>query len=142
MIYSQDDRVFMRSFATRGQAGGLSPGSARALQILQSHNFDLVIVETAGTGQEALPFAQGVMKSVLVMSRDYGSRLQLQKIAMLNAADIVVVNKADLPGSKTAVAEIEQRVARNRRAQSVIPTVAKQHADTGVDRLFAALELA
>jgi methylmalonyl-CoA mutase cobalamin-binding domain/chain len=136
MIYSQNDRVFMRSMGTRGKAGGLARATERALRVLQLGNFDLIIVETAGIGQEALPFRQMGMKTVLVMSPDYGSRLQLQKIAMLDAADIVVVNKADLPGAKTAAAEIEERLARNGRGQSLVSTRATRHADAGVDRLF------
>jgi methylmalonyl-CoA mutase cobalamin-binding domain/chain len=137
MIYSQDNRVFMRSLATRSQAGGLSPATARCLQILKRAGFDLVIVETVGIGQEAMPFGQSLVdRSVLVMSPDYGSRLQLQKIAMLDLADLVVVNKFDLPGAKTAAAEIEQRLARNHRGQLLLSTVAKRHGDPGVDELF------
>jgi methylmalonyl-CoA mutase cobalamin-binding domain/chain len=137
MNYSQDDRVFMRSLSTRGQAGGLSLATARCLEILRSGGFDLVIVETVGVGQEALPFVGKLVdKTVFVMSPDYGSRLQLQKIAMLDVTDVVVVNKSDLPGAKTAAAEIEQRLARNQRGQSLISTVAKRHGDAGVDRLF------
>jgi len=58
---------------------------------------------------------------------------------MIDAADIVVVNKGDLAGAATAVAEIEQRLATNRRSQRVIATVAKRHRDPGVDELFAVL---
>jgi methylmalonyl-CoA mutase len=137
MIYSQDDRVFMRSLATRGRAGGLSPESARWLRAMKSGGFDVVFVETVGIGQEALPFRRGLVdRSIFVTGPDYGSRLQLQKIAMLDAADIVVVNKGDLAGAATAVSEIEQRLAVNRRGQQVIATVAKRHRDPGVDRLF------
>jgi methylmalonyl-CoA mutase len=136
MIYSQDDRVFMRSMGTRGQAGGLARATEKALEFLQVSGFDLIIVETAGIGQEALPFRRLGMKSMLVMSPDYGSRLQLQKIAMLDAADIVVVNKSDLPGAKTAAAEIQERLARNGRGQLLISTRATRHGDPGVDRLF------
>ncbi len=97
MIYSQNDRVFMRSMATRGQSGGLSPSTGRCLALLAgSGAFELVIVETVGTGQEALPFSSKLVdKKILVMNPDYGSRLQLQKIAMLDVADLVVVNKSD-----------------------------------------------
>jgi methylmalonyl-CoA mutase len=137
MIYSQDDRVFMRSLATRGHAGGLSPETTRWLRAMKSGGFDVVFVETVGIGQEALPFHRGLVdKSIFVMGSDYGSRLQLQKIVMLDAADIVVVNKGDLAGAATAVSEIEQRLAANRRGQRVITTVAKRHRDSGVDRLF------
>ncbi|HYR57745.1 MAG TPA: cobalamin-dependent protein [Chthoniobacteraceae bacterium] len=137
MIYSQDDRVFMRSLATRGRAGGLSPETGRWLRAMKRGGFDAVFVETVGIGQEALPFDKHLVdRSIFVTSPDYGSRLQLQKIVMFDAADIVVVNKGDLAGTATAVAEIGQRLDANRRGQRVIATVAKRHRDTGVDRLF------
>src|SRR5712671_6188455 len=138
MINSQDDRVFMRSMATRGQAGGLSPATHDCLALLAQSNFDYVVIETVGTGQEAMPFQKnGIVDStVLVMNPDYGSRLQLQKIVMLDLADIVVVNKSDLQRARTAHTEIEQRLEQNRRAQRLIDTVAKRHRDSGVDKLF------
>ncbi|HJY54229.1 MAG TPA: cobalamin-dependent protein [Candidatus Udaeobacter sp.] len=138
MINSQDDRVFMRSMATRGQAGGLSPATHDSLALLARSNFDHVIIETVGTGQEAMPFQKnGIVDStVLVMNPDYGSRLQLQKIVMLDLADIVVVNKSDLQRARTAHTEIEQRLGQNRRHQQLVDTVAKRHRDSGVDRLF------
>jgi methylmalonyl-CoA mutase cobalamin-binding domain/chain len=138
MINSQDDRVFMRSMATRGQAGGLSPATHECLALLAQSNFDYVIIETVGTGQEAMPFQKNgiVDLTVLVMNPDYGSRLQLQKIVMLDLADIVVVNKSDLQRARTAHSEIEQRLEQNRRDQRLIDTVAKRHRDPGVDRLF------
>ncbi len=86
MINSQDDRVFMRSMATRGQAGGLSPCYEGCLRELINAGFDYVIIETVGTGQEAMPFQKNgvVDQTVLVMNPDYGARLQLQKIVMLD----------------------------------------------------------
>jgi methylmalonyl-CoA mutase cobalamin-binding domain/chain len=138
MINSQNDRVFMRSMATRGQAGGLSPATHECLALLARSGFDYVIIETVGTGQEAMPFQKNgiVDLSVLVMNPDYGSRLQLQKIVMLDLADIVVVNKSDLQRARTAHTEIEQRLDQNRRDQRLIDTVAKRHRDPGVDELF------
>jgi len=138
MINSQDDRVFMRSMATRGQAGGLSPATQDCLALLAQSNFDYVIIETVGTGQEAMPFQKnGIVDSTaLVMNPDYGSRLQLQKIVMLDLADIVVVNKSDLQRARTAHTEIEQRLEQNRRDQQLVDTVAKRHRDSGVDQLF------
>src|SRR5205085_10070551 len=138
MINSQNDRVFMRSMATRGQAGGLSPATHDCLALLARSGFDYVIIETVGTGQEAMPFQKNgiVDQTVLVMNPDYGSRLQLQKIVMLDLADIVVVNKSDLQRAKTAHTEIEQRLEQNRRKQKLVDTVAKRHRDAGVDRLF------
>jgi methylmalonyl-CoA mutase cobalamin-binding domain/chain len=138
MINSQNDRVFMRSMATRGQAGGLSPATSDCLALLAGSGFDYVIIETVGTGQEAMPFQKNgiVDQTVLVMNPDYGSRLQLQKIVMLDLADIVVVNKSDLQRARTAHTEIEQRLEQNRRNQQLIDTVAKRHRDPGVDELF------
>jgi methylmalonyl-CoA mutase len=138
MINSQNDRVFMRSMATRGQAGGLSPATHDCLALLAGSGFDYVIIETVGTGQEAMPFQKNgiVDQTVLVMNPDYGSRLQLQKIVMLDLADIVVVNKSDLQRARTAHTEIEQRLEQNRRNQQLIDTVAKRHRDPGVDELF------
>jgi methylmalonyl-CoA mutase cobalamin-binding domain/chain len=138
MINSQNDRVFMRSMATRGQAGGLSPATHDCLALLARSRFDYVIIETVGTGQEAMPFQKNgiVDQTVLVMNPDYGSRLQLQKIVMLDLADIVVVNKSDLQRARTAHTEIEQRLEQNRRNQRLIDTVAKRHRDPGVDELF------
>jgi methylmalonyl-CoA mutase len=136
MINSQHDRVFMRSMATRGQAGGLSPATEDCLRLLAQQEFDYVIIETVGTGQEAMPFQNKLVdQTVLVMNPDYGARLQLQKIVMLDLADIVVVNKSDLERAKTAVNEIEQRLEQNRREQKLISTVAKRHRDRGVDEL-------
>jgi methylmalonyl-CoA mutase cobalamin-binding domain/chain len=138
MINSQNERVFMRSMATRGQAGGLSPATHDCLALLAQSSFDYVIIETVGTGQEAMPFQNnGIIDlTVLVMNPDYGSRLQLQKIVMLDLADIVVVNKSDLQRARTAHTEIEQRLEQNRHNQRLIDTVAKRHRDAGVDRLF------
>jgi methylmalonyl-CoA mutase len=137
MINSQDDRVFMRSMATRGQAGGLSPATENCLASLAYGGFDYVIIETVGTGQEAMPFRNHLVdQTVLVMNPDYGARLQLQKIVMLDVADIVVVNKTDLERAKAALSEIEQRLAQNKRGQEMVATVAKRHRDSGVDELF------
>ena len=141
MIYSQDDRVFMRSLATRGRAGGLSPATEPCLDLLRRCGFDRVLVETVGIGQEAMPFGRELVdKTILVMSPDYGSRLQLQKIVMLDVADIIALNKSDLAAAKTAAAEIEQRLTLNDRGQNLVCTVAKRHGDAGVDALFQRLK--
>ncbi len=137
MINSQNDRVFMRSMATRGQAGGLSPATEGCLALLAHSGFDYVIIETVGTGQEAMPFRKNgiVDLMVLVMNPDYGSRLQLQKIVMLDLADVVVVNKTDLsePAPRTPRSNsVSSKIA----GPSMVDTVAKRHRDPGVDRLF------
>ncbi len=147
MIYAQDDRVFMRSLASRGLAGGLAEASTRCLEVLKRARteagkpaFDLILIETVGIGQEAMPFHRPMVDQiVLVMGPDYGSRLQLQKIMMLEAADVIVINKADRPGAATARAELEYQLSLNRKGQSLIATVAKRHRDQGVDALYRLL---
>jgi len=137
MVYAQHDRVFMRSAATRGHSGGLSKSTRGWLQTFRASGFDLVLVESAGIGQEDSPFARGLVDmQILVLSPDYGGRLQLQKIAMLDSADVIVINKSDRPGSRTALAEVGQRLELNARGQKLIATVAKRHRDSGVDKLF------
>src|SRR5437667_10643793 len=137
MINSQDDRVFMRSMATRGQAGGLSPATESCLALLARSGFDYVIIETVGTGQEALPFRNKLVdQTILVMNPDYGARLQLQKIVMLDVADVVVVNKTDLERAKAALAEIEYRLTQNKRKQENVDTGANRQREPGVDEIL------
>ena len=110
------------------------------VDILKTANFEMIFVESAGIGQEDLPFSRGLVdKQILVMSPEYGSRLQLQKIVMLETADVVVVNKKDLPGARTALSELEHRLTFNRKSQKLLATSAKVHLDSGVDELFALL---
>jgi methylmalonyl-CoA mutase len=140
MIHSQHDRVFMRSMGTRGHMGGLAAATGRCLDELRRAGFDMVLVETVGVGQEALPFRDGCFdRTVLVMNPDYGAPLQLRKVAMLDTADIVVVNKSDHPRAKAALAEIGLRLEANRRGQKLVSTEARRHRDPGVDALFEIL---
>lgn len=148
MIYSQDDRVFMRSLGSRGQAGGLSPATPRCLDVMRrAHEFtaappfDWLFAETVGTGQEAMPFRPGMVdRTVLVMSPEYGSSLQLQKIAMIERADVVAVNKSDLPRARTAQSEVGRRLEQGGGGTALVGTVAKRHGDPGVDRLLELLQ--
>lgn len=142
MVYAQDNRVFLRSMATRGRQGGLSPATEPALTWLASAEagFDRVIVETVGIGQEALPFSgKQIDHRVLVMSPDYGAALQLQKIVMLEAADVVVVNKQDRPGGSVALEEIRRHLNAVAPDKPLIPAIASRHGDEGVARLLESL---
>lgn len=145
-IYAQDDRVFFRSLATRGSLTGMSLFAPAAIDILRSNGqFDLILVESIGIGQESDPFrifAHGgrlVDTSLLVLAPYYGGRIQLQKIGLLNGVDFVAINKCDHPMAHTARMEIGARLESNGRGQHLFSTVAAQHFDTGVDELFAAL---
>ncbi len=145
-IYAQDDRVFFRSLATRGSLSGVSAAAPAAIEILQkSGEFDLILVESVGVGQESDPFGIFAKKRRLVdavlfvLAPHYGGRIQLQKIALLNGADLVALNKCDHPMAHTAKAEIQARLDQNGKAQILYPTTAAQHSDPGVDALFGAI---
>ncbi|MDI1335391.1 MAG: cobalamin-dependent protein [Lacunisphaera sp.] len=145
-IYAQDDRVFFRSLATRGNLTGLSAAAPAAIDILkQSGEFDLIFVESVGVGQESDPFrifGKGrklVDATLFVLAPYYGGLIQLQKIALLNGADLVALNKCDHPMAHTAKAEIQARLDQNHREQKLHPTTAAKHFDPGVDALFTAI---
>jgi methylmalonyl-CoA mutase cobalamin-binding domain/chain len=145
-IYSQDDRVFFRSLATRGNLTGLSATAPAAIDILKkSGEFDLILVESVGVGQESDPFhiyGKGpklVDATLFVLAPHYGGRIQLQKIALLNGADLVALNKCDHPMAHTAKAEIQARLDQNGKEQKLHPTTAAKHFDPGVDTLFEAI---
>lgn len=143
MIYSQHDQVFLRSIATRGEQGGLSPATEQCLQWMASEEagFDLVLVETVGTGQEALPFASEMIDTkILVLHPEYGAQLQLQKILMLEVADIVVLNKTDWAGAARAVEEIKRQVNLPGGTQApVFSTNASQYNNAGIAELRQAI---
>lgn len=145
-IYAQDDRVFFRSLATRGNLAGLSAAAPGAISVLRaSGEFDLMFVESVGIGQESDPFhtlgggPPLVDATLFVLAPHYGGRVQLQKIALLNGADWVALNKCDDPQASTAKAEILSRLRANRPEPVLHETIASQHFDSGGDRLFAAI---
>ncbi len=145
-IYSQDDRVFFRSLATRGSLTGLSASAPAAIDTLRrSGEFELIFVESVGVGQESDPFGifgrgPRLVDAVLfVLPPHYGGRIQLQKIALLNGADLVALNKCDDPRAVAAKAELASRLHANARLTPLYPTVAAQHHDPGVDALYDAI---
>lgn len=146
-IYAQDDRVFFRSMATRGSLTGIAAAAPAAIDLLRrSGAFDLILVESVGVGQESDPFgvfSRGrrplVDATLFVLAPHYGGRIQLQKIALLNGADFVALNKCDQPMAHTARAEIQARLDRNGRGQVLHATTAARHFDPGVSALFAAI---
>jgi methylmalonyl-CoA mutase len=146
MIYTQHDRVFMRSIATRGSLTGLGDAAPAAIEILRaSGEFEMIFVESVGIGQESDPFrlfGRGprlVDATLAVMTPFYGGKIQLQKIGVLSGADFVALNKCDQPSAKTAKVEIGAVLEHNKKGQKLFATIAARHADKGVDELFAAI---
>jgi LAO/AO transport system kinase len=118
--YAGDDGVFIRSMAARGHAGGLAATSTVAASVLDAAGFDVVLLETVGTGQSEVEVAAAADTTVVLEAPEMGDEVQAIKAGLLEVADIVVVNKGDRPGA--------QRTAAQLRAM-LVPTVARKDAD-------------
>jgi methylmalonyl-CoA mutase len=139
-------RVYMRSLATRQSSTEVPEVIADAILAVKAAGFDLVITETAGIGQGDSRIVDLVDASMYVMTSDYGAVSQLEKIDMLDFADLVVVNKFEKRGSEDAVQHVRKQVQRNRRAfdqkpeqMPVFGTIASKFNDDGVTALYHAL---
>tara|TARA_B100000686_G_scaffold307216_1_gene347275 strand:- start:390 stop:3701 length:3312 start_codon:yes stop_codon:yes gene_type:complete len=138
-----DPNLFMRSFASRSSGREIADCVGRAAEVCKAVGFDLVLVETSGIGQGNDAITEVSDASIYVTTREYGAPSQLEKLAALDFADIVVLNKFDRPGAEDALKEIRKQFQRNREAfdqspesMPVVPTIASQFADAGVDRLW------
>jgi methylmalonyl-CoA mutase len=141
------DSIFMRSLATRRQHMATSAVLKDVIQLYQAAGFDLILVETAGTGQADSEIVDLVDVSLYVMTSEYGAASQLEKIDMLDYADLVVLNKSDKRGAQDSLRDVRKQWRRNHpQAKAladaelpVFPTIASRFNDTGVNQLFAAL---
>ncbi|PRH83347.1 methylmalonyl-CoA mutase family protein [Arenimonas caeni] len=139
-------RVFMRSMATRRQHVATNAVLKDCVAFLRSQGFDLVMVETAGIGQSDSEIVDLVDFPVYVMTSDFGAPSQLEKIDMLDYAELVVLNKFDKRGAEDALRDVRKQWKRNRVAFQlkdedvpVYPTIASQFNDPGVTWMFANL---
>ncbi len=139
-------RVYMRSMATRRQHAATSIVLHDCIDFLKSQPYDLVIVETAGIGQSDSEIVDLVDFPVYVMTSDYGAASQLEKIDMIDFAELVVLNKFDKRGAEDALRDVRKQWKRNRTAFAVkdedvpvYPTIASQFNDPGVTWMFTNL---
>jgi methylmalonyl-CoA mutase len=139
-------RVYMRSLATRESEKSLSGVAKDAIAICKQHQFDLVVLESAGVGQSDASIIDHCDVSLYVMTPEYGAASQLEKINMLDYADVVALNKADKPGAKDALHDIRKQYKRNHGRWDasdedlpILATVSSQFNDAGVNKLFALL---
>ena len=122
--YASDDGVFIRSMASRGHAGGLAASSVAAATVLDAAGFDLILLETVGTGQSEVEVAAAADTTVVLEAPEMGDEVQAIKAGLLEVADIVVVNKGDRPGAQRAAAELRAMLtatATPRRAPAGVP---------------------
>ncbi len=139
-------RIFMRSLATRQSNLALSRYVQDAINICKAAAFDLVIVETSGIGQSDTEIIEHSDVSLYVMTSEYGAATQLEKIDMLDFADVISINKFDKRGSEDALRDVRKQYKRNHNLWSasdedlpIIGSVASQFNDPGVNRLFQIL---
>lgn len=139
-------RVFMRSMATRQANASVSQHVAPALDVLKAAGFDLVILETSGIGQSGAEVMEFADVSMYVMTPEYGAASQLEKIDMLDYANIVALNKFDKKGAADALRDVKKQFQRNHKIfdkpyedMPVYPSRASMFNDAGTNHLYKAI---
>jgi methylmalonyl-CoA mutase len=142
----RNPRVFMRSMATRQSNLAVSKYIFDAVNILKAANYDLIILETSGIGQSDTQITDYSDLSLYVMTPEYGAATQLEKIDMLDFADLVVINKFDKRGAMDALRDVKKQYQRNHKLFEKTPdempvygTIASQFNDPGTNTMYKAL---
>jgi isobutyryl-CoA mutase len=144
---ASDGRVFLRSFATRGSGKELAKATQDALQLMKHLGFDLIIVETSGIGQGDTAILDVSDVSVYVMTCEFGAQTQLEKIDMLDFADLIAVNKFERRQALDAIRDVRTQLRRSRfKGQRVADdqypvygTIASRFNDDGTNGFYRAL---
>ena len=138
-----DPRVYMRSLATRQSNLALSKHVSQAVQILKAAHYDLIILETSGIGQSDTEIVEHSDVSLYVMTPEFGAASQLEKIDMLDFADLVAINKFDKRGALDALRDVKKQYVRNHGLWNakegelpIFGTIASQFNDPGMNRLY------
>jgi methylmalonyl-CoA mutase len=141
-----NERVYMRSLATRQSNLALSQHVAEAVQVLKAAHFDLIILETSGIGQSDTEIIEHSDLSLYVMTPEFGAATQLEKIDMLDFADLVAINKFDKRGAQDALRDVKKQYMRNNDLWDtptgqlpIFGTMASQFNDPGMNRLYHAV---
>ncbi len=148
--YADDRDVFIRSMASRGHAGGLASTTTAAAAVLDAAGFDIVFIETVGTGQSEVEVAAAADTTVVLEAPEMGDEVQAIKAGLLEVADLVVVNKGDKPGAQRTAAQLRAMLSptvgrrdvppdrpRPKRPEVLVTTAATGE---GVPELLAALD--
>ncbi|WP_336515977.1 methylmalonyl-CoA mutase family protein [Pollutibacter soli] len=136
-------RAYMRSLATRESDKALSAYVDEAIDVCKNAGYDLIILESAGVGQSDASILDHCNVSLYVMTPEYGAPTQLEKINMLDYADVIAINKSDKAGALDALSDVRKQYKRNHALWTakenelpVIATIASQFNDAGVNQLF------
>ena len=136
-----DENVFIRSMASRGHLGGISPATSDAMKILDAFGSDFIIVETVGVGQSEIEIVKNVDTTLLVLIPGMGDEIQAIKAGVMEIADIFVVNKADKEGVDRTVLEIEMLKNLGEPKEREIPvTKVIARDNVGIDLLINEIE--
>ncbi len=137
-----DPGVFIRSLATKGEAGGLSRVTRDVMKLLDAAGKDYVIVETVGVGQNELDIVEAADTTIVILVPEGGDTIQTMKAGLMEIADIFVVNKADREGANQIVTELRSLVQiYQREPWWQIPVLTTQaHTNIGIPELFAHIE--
>ncbi len=138
-----DERAYMRSLATRQQNLALSKHVREAVDVCKAARFDLIVVETSGIGQSDTEITDHADVSLYVMTSEYGAATQLEKIDMLDYADLIAINKFDKAGSLDALRDVRKQYKRNHQIFTakdeelpIYGTIASQFNDAGMNELY------
>lgn len=139
--HTSDEKVFIRSMATRGHLGGLSLATPEAVRILDAAGHDYVLIETVGVGQDEVEIVQTADTTVVILNPGWGDAVQAGKAGLLEIGDVFAVNKADRDGVKQTVRELNQMIDLGPHTAwrpPVIETVATE--GKGLAPLWAAIK--
>ena len=121
--HTEDDGVFVRSLASRGHLGGLSPAAVRVIDALDAAGKDVVILETVGTGQSEIDIAAIADLRLVVMAPGLGDDIQAMKSGVIEIADVLVVNKGDLAGADQTTRQLKAALALRSSAAKEVPVL-------------------
>lgn len=147
-VHARDRGVFIRSMASRGHAGGLAATSIAAAAVFDAVGFDVIVLETVGAGQSEVEVAAAADTTVVVEAPGMGDEIQAIKAGLLEVADVIVVNKGDLPGALRAASQLRAMISagappadddrpRPKRPEVLVATATSGE---GVPELLAAIE--
>lgn len=136
-----DDGVFVRSLASRGYLGGLSPAAVRIIDALDAARFDIILLETVGAGQNEIDVAEVADIRIVASAPGLGDDIQAMKSGLLEIADILVVNKADREGAEQTLQQLQGALSIRSGASAKVPVLKTSAiSGTGVDKLLQEID--